>query len=134
MKKMILFRIQAISFYFTATVLISSLSNLSEGFASMSNLGLVEMFGFIVLCNIVDIFMNKIDFKSYFSYLFTESCIIYMLFLLFSYFTNWFEFTPIRLIHVTLLFILITAIGYYYFYQRHKMTSDEVNQLLKERQ
>ena len=133
MKKMIIFRIQAISFYFTVTVLIASLSNLLEGFSSMSNLGLVEMFGFIVLCNVVDIFINQIDFKSYFSYLFTESCIIYILFLLFSYFTNWFAFTPIHFVRVTLLFILITTIGYYYFYQRHKMNSDEVNQLLQER-
>lgn len=133
MKKMILTRLPAISFYFTITVLISSISNLLEGYHSMGNLGLIEIFLFITLCNIVNIFVNKIDFKSYISYVLTESSILYALFLLFCYITHWIEFTPMHFIHVTLLYILITVIGYYYFYQRHKMSSDEMNELLQKR-
>jgi hypothetical protein len=134
MKKMILTRIPAISFYFTITVLISSISNLLEGYRSMGNLGLIEIFLFITLCNIINIFVNKIDFKSYISYVLTESSIIYVLFLLFCYITHWIEFSMMRFIYVTIIYILITIIGYFYFYQRHKMNSDEVNQLLKKRE
>lgn len=130
---MILTRIPAISFYFTITVLISSISNLLEGYHSMGNLGLIEIFLFITLCNIINIFVNKIDFKSYISYVLTESSIIYVLFLLFCCITHWIEFSMMRFIYVTIIYILITIIGYFYFYQRHKLNSDELNQLLQER-
>lgn len=118
---------------FTAVILCVSVLNLIEGYEYQNNWWILEVFGYIVAMEFVDVLISKIEFKHYLSYFFTEAAVGYvLLFGVFGYVGNWFSYTPTRMIQVTVMYLLILAYVHYYFYRRAKSKADEINELLKE--
>lgn len=117
---------------YTAVVLCVSLCNRLEGYEYQSNGWLLGIFGFIVLTEVLDMLLAKIEFRSYMAYFLTEAVLDYILFMvLVGYVGNSFPFTPGRIAQVTVIFLAIMALVHYYFYRVSKRNADEINDLLR---
>lgn len=119
---------------FTLTILSVSVLNLMEGNECQSNWWILEVFGYIIVLQLLDTLLDRIDFRSYFAYFVTEAVLGYgLLVVVFGYVGNWFSFTPIKIVQVTVLYILILAYIHFYFYRRAQRNAEEINELLKQR-
>lgn len=122
------------AFAFTAVMLCVCVLNLIEGYEYQNNWRILEVFGYIVVMELVDVLLSRIEFKHYLTYFLTEGVAGYGLFFgLFGYVGNWFSYTPKRMMQVTLIYILIFAALHYYFYRRAQSRADEINEMLKDR-
>lgn len=118
---------------FTAVILCVSVLNLLEDCEYQSNIWILEVFGYIVFMECMDALICRIEFKHYFGYFFAEAVVGYaVLFGIFGYFGNWFSYTSVRIVQVTVMYLLILAFVHYYFYRRSKSSADEINEMLKE--
>ena len=118
---------------FTLTILCASVLNLLDGYEYQSNRWIVEVFVYIVVMQIVDIALGKIEFKKYITYFVAETALGYLLlFGVFGYFGNWFSYTPGRIVQVAVMYLLICMYIHFYFYRRARNKADEINALLKE--
>jgi len=119
---------------FTLTILFVSVLNLVEGYEYQSNWWIVQVFAYIVVLEILDMALGKIEFKKYSTYFVVETVLGYLLLLgVFGYFGNWFSFTPRRIAQVTAIYLLVAGYIHYYFYRRARSNAEEINALLKER-
>lgn len=120
---------------FTAVILCVSVLNLFEGCEYQNNIWILEVFGYIVFMEFMDVLICRIEFKHYLSYFFTEAVIGYVvLFGVFGYFGNWFSYIPVRILQITVMYLLILAYVHYYFYRCSKSSADEINEMLRESQ
>lgn len=118
---------------FTAVLLWVSILNLAEGCEYQNNRWILEVFGYIVLMEVIDVLICRIEFKHYLGYFLAEAVTGYaLLFGIFGYFGNWFSYTPVRMVQITVMYLLILAYIHYYFYRRSKSSADEINEMLRE--
>lgn len=118
---------------FSATILCACILNLMEGYGALSNWWILQLFGYILTIEVVDMLLENVEFKSYLGYFVTETVIAYGLLLAFGYFGRWFSFTVGRLLPVTVIFLLIYAGIHRYFYQMAKNDADEINRYCSDR-
>lgn len=118
---------------FTAVVLCTSAQNLLVGYEALSNRWILQLFGYILVVEVMDALLGKIEFGSYRGYFLTEAVISYGWMLAFGYFGNWFSFTGRMLVYITILFFLIFGGIHVYFYRRTKNDADEINRMLQEK-
>ena len=118
---------------FMAVILWVSALNLIQGCEYQSNRWILEVFGYIVTMEFLDVLISKIEFRHYLSYFLTEALIGYVVLMgIFGFFGNWFPYTPVGIAQVTVMYLLILAYIHYYFYRRSKNSADEINDMLKE--
>lgn len=118
---------------FTAVVLCTSVLNLLEGYEALSNWWILQLFGYILVVEMLDALLGRIEFRSYRGYFLTEAVISYGWMLAFGYFGNWFSFTGGMLLYITVLFFLIFGGVHIYFCRRAKNDADEINRMLKQK-
>lgn len=131
MKEKIMARLPFIFAYYTIIVLVTCIYNLSIGYTLMQNRWFVELFVFLVIFAVLERVLAGINFKSDLLYTIAEIGMAYVLFLLFSYFFHWVEFTPRNLLAATILFIISAVIGVAYMNYRYKLRTKELNELIK---
>lgn len=133
MKKTIMSKLSFIFPYYTIIILATTIYNLLSGFTKIRTAWFIELFIFLIIFNIIDCALMKIEFKNYLTSVITEATIGYFLFLTVSYIWDWIQFTPTNLLSVTLLFTVIVVIGASYFHYRYKLHLEEINQMLLNR-
>lgn len=133
MKEKIMSKLPLIYTYYTIIILVTCIYNLILGNNLIEIQWFVEVLGGLVAFSILDLFIDKINFKSFIGASLTESLIGYLLFLAISYFFQWVPFTLDGTIHFSVIYIIIIIIGISYFYYRNKMQANELNQLIQNR-
>lgn len=133
MKEKIMERLPFIFCYYTIIILVSCIYNLSIGNTLIEIAWFVELFAFLVVFTILEYFLNRIDFKNFWTCAVTETSFAYLLFLVFAYCFDWVRFTPDQLIRVTTLFVIIAVLGITYMNYRHKLRAKELNELIQRR-
>lgn len=124
----------SITLTFTAVILCTSVLNLIQGYEGLSYRWILQLCGYILVVEAVDVVLGKIEFRSYLGYFLTEAVISYGCMLAFGYFGNWFSFTAGTLFTITVMFFLIFGAVHTYFFQRAKSNADEINQMLQEKE
>lgn len=122
------------SITFTAVVLFTAAMNLADGFSSLKNSWLLELFAFVLLADLLDFLLGKINFKSYPVYFLTEGVLFYLIMLCAGYFLGWFVFTPIMLLKVTAVFLLVFCLVHLYFRRLSRQTANEINASLQKQE
>ena len=134
MKEKIMARLPFIFAYYTIIVLVTCIYNLSLGYTMMQNWWFIELFVFLVIFALLERVLACINFKNDLLYTIAEIAMAYVLFLLFSYFFHWVEFTPGNLLAATILFLICSVSGVAYLNYRYKLRTKELNELLKKQQ
>ena len=133
MKEKIMERLPFIFCYYTIIILVTCIYNLSIGNTLIEIAWFVELFAFLVVFTVLEYFLNRIDFKNFWTCAIAETGFAYLLFLIFAYCFNWVTFTPAQLISATILFVVIAVLGIAYMNYRHKLRTRELNELLQKR-
>lgn len=134
MKEKIMARLPFIFAYYTIIILVTCIYNLLLGYTMMQNRWFIELFVFLVIFAVLERVLTCINFKSDLLYTIAEVGMAYALFILFSYFFQWVEFTPGNLLAATILFIISAVIGVAYLNYRYKLRTKELNELIKKQQ
>ncbi|MBH1941730.1 DUF3021 family protein [Mobilitalea sibirica] len=137
MNKIRKIHLPAISMAFTLAILFSATITLLRGndttgiFASV-----MQMLGFVVALQIINVFISRIRFRKYYQYYLSNFFIMYAFFISVAYVFHWFGFRLENIILNTIIFIFIFTFIQHHFYKLLKKEADEINALLdnKERQ
>lgn len=119
--------IPSITICFTLVILFCSITNLINGFSSMSNMGILAIFILIILLCGVSTLLSYIDFKSNKTYTLCNFGVTYCCFLLFNFLFNFSQLTLKNVIVQFLAFSLIYYLGYIYLIKKSKLEADEIN-------
>ena len=132
MKDIISIRIPSICICFTlVTVANSALNLLHSGGTDMYAVSILLIFVWLVLCQLIDAAICRIDFKKWIHYCITESLILYLATLVFCFY--WHSFTVRQLIMYTVVFAFVDIFIFSYFRKRQEMRADEINRLLNKK-
>lgn len=131
MKEKIMSRLPHIYAYYSIIIFVTSIYNLLIGNTKMNISYLVELFGFLAIFFFVEPIFEAINFKSFWSWAIAETGFAYVLFLIFAYIFKWIQFTAQDFIPVSILFVLIAAIGIYYINCQHRLRTKELNELIR---
>lgn len=129
MKNLFSVRIPSICICFTLITLANALLNLFYGNTSLSLFSL-ELFGWIVICQVIDWLLGHIDFKSWLAYCLTESTILYLGTLAVSLLFHWFAPNIRNFISFTLIFLVVDSFIFWYFKRRQELLAKEINGML----
>ena len=134
MKDIISIRIPSICICFTlVTVANSALNLLHRGGTDMYAVSILLIFVWLVLCQLIDAAICRIDFKKWIHYCITESLILYLATLVFCRVFYWHSFTVRQLIMYTVVFAFVDIFIFSYFRKRQEMRADEINRLLNKK-
>ena len=134
MKDIISIRIPSICICFTlVTVANSALNLLHSGGTDMYAISILLIFVWLVLCQLIDAAICRIDFKKWIHYCITESLILYLATLVFCRVFYWHYFTVRQLIMYTVVFAFVDIFIFSYFRKRQEMRADEINRLLNKK-
>ena len=118
---------------FTTVLIFTALFNLVQGNTRGDYIFLLELLGFIAVIEMIDYVMAKFQFKSqamYFVFVFT---LMYLCFLAFSYFGDWFRFTIGHFFLFSLVFVILFWLLHLYYRLALKSDATEINNKLKKR-
>lgn len=124
-------RLPNIYAYYSTIIFVSSVYNLLLGNTQIEITYFIELFGFLMVFFFVEPLFEAINFKSFWSWAIVETTFAYVLFLIFAYLFKWVSFTPEQLIPVSILFLLIAALGIYYINCQHRLRTKELNELIR---
>ena len=128
MKDIISIRIPSICICFTlVTVANSALNLLHSGGTDMYSVSILLIFVWLVLCQLIDAAICRIDFKKWIHYCITESLILYLATLVFCRVFYWHSFTVRQLIMYTVVFAFFYIFKFYYLRKRKEMRAGEKN-------
>lgn len=131
MKNIISIRIPSICICFTlVTIANSALNILNSKGTDMYSVSILLIFAWLVLCQLIDAAICRIDFKKWIHYCITESLILYLATLVFCRIFYWHSFTVRQLIMYTVVFAFVDIFIFSYFRKRQEMRADEINRLL----
>lgn len=130
MKKALCKHISRISLIFSAAVIAATLSNLLNGHLNKHYYYLLELFGFVIAIEAVYSLLAKIPFKSKLIYSIVNFSIMYLIFMIFSYFGSWLSFTISGFMLSTGIFLVIYGIISYYYSYTLKKDAIEINEKL----
>lgn len=131
MKEKLLSRLPHIYAYYSIIILVSSIYNMLLGNTQMNISYFVELFGFLAVFFLVEPIFAGINFKSFWFWAVTETGLAYVIFLVFAYIFKWIQFTAEEFIPVSILFVLIAAVGIYYINFQHRLHTKELNELIR---
>lgn len=133
MKDIISIRIPSICICFTlVTVANSALNLLHSGGTDMYAVSILLIFVWLVLCQLIDAAICRIDFKKWIL-LHHGTLILYLATLVFCRVFYWHSFTVRQLIMYTVVFAFVDIFIFSYFRKRQEMRADEINRLLNKK-
>ena len=118
---------------FTAAFVFTALFNLIQGNVQGDYIFLLELLGLIVVIEIIDYVMAKFQFKSQAMYFTSVFTVMYLCFLAFSYFGNWFRFTISHFFLFSLVFVILFWLLHLYYRFALESDATEINNKLKKR-
>lgn len=128
MKNLLFVRIPSTCICFTLITLATVSINLLSG-SPVSDFPLI-LFGWIIVCQIIDWMLSFINFKNWLHYCITESVFLYAGSLTVALLFNWMTLQAVSLITFTFIFIVVDIFIFWYFRHRQKMLAEEINSLL----
>lgn len=117
---------------FTLGMLSTIIINALYGDFGFYHIYMLEFLGCIILFQILDQVIAKINFKTYKSYFITEYTVMLCVYLVVGALFNWFNFNLKSAIVIAIPFTLIFLGIHYYFRGVFKREADQMNQLLKQ--
>ena len=134
MKDIFSILISSVCICFTLVTFFSSALNLlHSGGTDMYAISILLIFVWLVLCQLIDAAICRIDFKKWIHYCITESLILYLATLVFCRVFYWHSFTVRQLIMYTVVFAFVDIFIFSYFRKRQEMRADEINRLLNKK-
>ncbi len=94
---------------------------------------IIQLIVFLILIQIIDYFISKINFKNYLGYFTAANSIYYIVFLSFGYVFHWFGFRVSNIIMNTISFLIVTSFIHYHFHRLFAMEAEEINRLIDNR-
>ena len=128
MKRLFWNRIPSVCICFTLIVLCSVVVNMAYG-VQTSGFPVV-MFGWILICQVIDWLISFINFKSWWRYWLTGSMILYMASFAGGAVLRWFVLEPAGILTFTAIFLVVDALIFWYFHYRQKLVAEEINAYL----
>lgn len=128
MKHLFWNRIPSVCICFTLIILCSVVVNMAYG-VQTSGFPVV-MFGWILVCQVIDWLISFINFKSWWRYWLTESMILYMASFAVGVVLRWFVLEPAGILTFTVIFLVVDALIFWYFHYRQKLVAEEINAYL----
>lgn len=128
MKHLFWNRIPSVCICFTLIILCSVVVNMAYG-VQTSGFPVV-MFGWILICQVIDWLISFINFKSWWRYWLTESMILYMASFAVGVVLRWFVLEPAGILTFTVIFLVVDALIFWYFHYRQKLVAEEINAYL----
>lgn len=128
MKHLFWSRIPSVCICFTLIILCSVVVNMAYG-VQTSGFPVV-MFGWILICQVIDWLISFINFKSWWRYWLTESMILYMASFAVGVVLRWFVLEPAGILTFTVIFLVVDALIFWYFHYRQKLVAEEINAYL----
>lgn len=124
----------SIAITFTLSILISTGWNLILGETKNDYfMFIIQLLTFLILVQIVDYFISKVNFKNYKSYFVTANIIYFIVFMFFGYVFHWFGFRLRNIITNTITFLIITTFIHYHFHRLFVLEAEEINKLIEKR-
>lgn len=128
MKHLFWNRIPSVCICFTLIILCSVVVNMAYG-VQTSGFPVV-MFGWILICQVIDWLISFINFKSWWRYWLTESMILYMASFAVGVVLRWFVLELAGILTFTVIFLVVDALIFWYFHYRQKLVAEEINAYL----
>ena len=119
---------------FTLVILYTGIMTLISGSGSLSMVFVAELSAYLLLAELIEGILDRINFKSMKTYLAAEAALMYGLLLLFAYYGEWIPFYMADILKLTLAFALIMSVVHAYFYRRARINAEQINRMLKERE
>ncbi|MDF2800991.1 MAG: hypothetical protein K0S61_894 [Anaerocolumna sp.] len=124
----------SISITFMLSILISVVWNVILGNTENTYFNfIIQLFSFLILVQIIDFFISKINYRNYFGYFATANIIYFIVYMTFGYFFHWFGFRLINIIINTSSFIIVTTFIHYHFHRLFQLEAEEINRLIDSR-
>lgn len=135
MKNFLAVRIPSVCICFTLLLLANSALNLLCGNDTKGyDYTVLILFLIILLCQAVDIALERVEFRTWRQYCITESLILYVVTLVISRIFFWPSFSVRQLITFTLIFLFIVTAVFSYFRKLHTIQAEEINALIDKMQ
>lgn len=127
MKQLLSVRIPSVCICYTVITLAMALSGVLSGASPWFPLAL---FGWLVACQVVDMLLCLIPFKSWLQYWLTESAVLYALSLAVFLLSGWMALRAGNVALFTLIFAAADVAVFWYFRRRQQLQAQEINDLL----
>lgn len=131
MKNFLWNRIPSFCICFTLIVLGNWILNMLWG--GQTSLFLPVLFVWLVMCQVIDMLIDKIEFRKWIHYFLTESAVLYLLSLLISRVFFWDSMDTSIWISFTVIFAITDGFIFWYFRKRQEIQAKEINQIIQER-
>lgn len=133
MKNVIRTYIPSISIAFTCSIIISAIINIANGNDSNGYFSFIlQLLFFLITTSFIDIIICKTPIANFYSsYLIVEAIILYIYFMVVSYFFHWFTFHTQNVVTYTLTFLLIYIAIQYYFHKLYQQEANQINELIE---
>lgn len=132
MKNILFVRIPSTCICFTVIVLGNIGLNLLWGDNSFSFL--LVLFLWLIVCQLIDVLISKIEFRKWSHYFVVESMILYLLSLFFFHVFIWDDKNIARFLSFTAIFLITDVFVFWYFRKRQEIQAEEINQLIRARE
>ena len=129
MKHLLWNRIPSTCICFTLIILSSFLVN--TAYDTETSRFPIVMFGWILVCQVIDWAVSFINFKSWLRYCLTESLILYAASFVVGATLRWFALEAEAILTFTVIFVVVDVLIFWYFRYRQKLVSDEINSYLQ---
>lgn len=129
MKHLFWNRIPSVCVCFTLIMLASFFVNMMYGVEP--SVFPLAVFGWILVCQVIDWLVSFINFKSWLGYCLTESLILYAASFVAGVVLRWFTLEPAGILVFTAIFAVVDALVFWYFRYRQKLVADEINAYLQ---
>lgn len=128
MKNLILTRIPSICICFTLIILADVITELI--FGNHASPYVLILFLWLVLCQVIDCLISKIDFQSWIHYCLTESLVLYLSSLAVYGALIWHGISLRQFLLFSVIFLIVDIFIFSYFRKRQKLQADEINALI----
>ena len=128
MKNLLFTRIPSICICFTLIVIGDWGLNLLWG--DGVSLFLPVLLVWLVVRQLIDLIISKIEFRKWSHYCITESAVLYLLSLFVYRLFIWDSMDILTLVSFTVIFLVTDGFVFWYFYRRQEIQAKEINQLI----
>lgn len=114
-------------------VLLSVMKAISGNDLNNTQRFILELAGFLGFMFVIDYFVEKIEYKSWFKQIVTEFVVNYTMFMAAAYLLKWFSFRPWDIVVSTVLFMLVFVLVWLRTYKLMKQDEAWINRMLMQR-
>ena len=130
MREFIRTYLSSTAIFFMVIVLVSTGINFISGFENTNNLFFPEVFIYLLVCDLVDYILSEFSFQKSWQYHLAHVSVIYILFLIFSFFCSWFLFSLRGVLQGTVIFGCIYFMVKHYYTVMETAEAAEINSML----